>query len=120
MKTNISFHQFTQSSRFSRIKGLLAATHLSPKQVFTMAVQALNLSIGGMEPGVKYKTEHLFEPSDWADMGDAIKRCLGICLSFLTDGGLVPLVYTSKPNANNKFYSLKPGVNPGLYVFSVK
>jgi hypothetical protein len=113
----ISYRQFTKSGRFSRIKGLLAATHLTPKQAFEMTVQTLNQAIGGMEPGGKYKTEYLFEPSAWAGMGDAVKRCVGICLSYLTDDGLVPLVYASKPKANNKLYSLKPGVDPAGYSF---
>jgi hypothetical protein len=117
MKIVLSYKDFTRSTRFSRINTLLADARLSPKDVFTMAVQTLNQAIGGMEPGGKYKTEYLFEPSAWAGMGDAVKRCVGICLSYLTDDGLVPLVYASKPKANNKLYSLKPGVDPAGYSF---
>lgn len=70
-----------------------------------------------MDANVKYKTEHLFESTVWEGMRDSIHISLGICLSYLTDGFLIPLQYASKPNANNKLYSLKPGVDPAGYSF---
>jgi len=118
-KIKISYKKFMQSGRYARFTSLLATTKLSPKQVFDMTIQALDLSIGGMEPEVKYKTEHLFEPDVWADMGDAVSRCIGICLSYLTANDLVPLAYANRPNSPNKLYKLKHGVNPEDYSFIV-
>jgi hypothetical protein len=119
MKIYLSYLQFKQSSRYNRVKGLLTKTHLSPKQVFTMIVEALDQAIGGMEPGLTYRTEDLFEPSVWAGMGDAISRSLGICLSYLVASTETPLVYANRPSSTNKLYSLKHGVDPGAYSFQV-
>ena len=119
MKIYLSYLQFKQSSRYNRVKGLLAKTHLSPKQVFTMIVEGLDQAIGGMEPGVVYKTEHLFEPDAWTKMGDAISRSLGICLSYLVASTPIPLRYANRPSSTNKLYSLEYGVDPGAYSFQV-
>lgn len=119
MKINLSYRLFTQSSRFNRVRGLLTKTHLTPQQAFTMVVNALDQAIGGMEPGVEYKTEDLIEPSLWAGLGDAISRSLGICLSYLVANDLIPLVYANRPGSTNKLYMLKPGVNPEDYSFVV-
>jgi len=119
MQVKLSYGAFTRSAQYQRIPGLLAATRLSPKQVFIMAVLALNQAFGGLEPEGKYKTEHLFEASVWDAICKAIRRCLGMCLSYLTDNALVPLQYANKPGANNKLYMLIPGVDPGGYSFCV-
>jgi hypothetical protein len=119
MKIVLSYKDFTRSTRFSRINTLLADARLSPKDVFTMAVQALDRAFAGMEPGVKYKTEDLFLELDWVRMSDAISRCVGICLSYLTACALIPLQYANRPGANNKLYTPKPVIDPSLYSFSV-
>ena len=117
MEINLSYGAFARSSRFGRVSTLAESAALSPKQVFVLTVKALNQGFGGMEQNINYKTENLFEPAIWAGMHDNIRRSLGICLSYLTDGSLVPLLYASRPNANNKLYSLKPGVDPAAYSF---
>lgn len=119
MVITISNADFAASSHFRRASAILAATQLTPKQAFAMAVQALDQGFGGMEPDGKYKTEHLFLPSAWARMSDSIRRSVGICLSYLTATKLVPLVYVNRPGANNKLYAPAPGIDPAAYSFKV-
>ena len=117
MEIELTYGAFERSSRFSRFRTLAESARLPPKQVFILTVQALDQGFGGMEHGVKYKTENLFEPEAWADMSDSLHRSVGICLSYFAHDELVPLIYASKPHANNKLYRLKPGVDPAGYVF---
>lgn len=117
MEIKLSYEAFRRSSRFERVRALAEKAALSPKQLFILTVQALNQGFGGMEHGDKYKTEHLFDPAAWDGMSDSFRRGAGVCLSYLVDGALVPLVYASKPNANNKLYSPKPDVDPAVYSF---
>ncbi|MBP9734284.1 MAG: hypothetical protein KBD82_01355 [Rhodoferax sp.] len=119
MEIKLSFEAFRRSSRFERARALAENAALSPKQLFILIVQALNQGLGGMEHGVKYKTEHLFEPAVWDGMSDSFRRGVGVCLSYLVDGALVPLVYANKPSANNKLYSPKPGIDPTVCSFKV-
>jgi hypothetical protein len=119
MEIKLSYEAFKRSSRFGRACALAEKAGLPPKQVFILIVQALDQSFGGMEPSVKYKTEDLFEPSAWVDMGDAIRRSLGICLSYLAANDLIPLLYANRLGANNKLYMLKPGVIPAACSFRV-
>ena len=117
MEIKLSYGAFERSSRFTRFRTLAESAGLLPKKVFIFTVQALNQGFGGMEHGVKYETENLFEPEAWTDMSDSLHRSLGICLSYFTANELVPLIYASKPFAKNKLYWLKPGVDPAGYVF---
>lgn len=112
MEIVISYNTFAQSARFRRIRSLLEGTPLTPRQVFAMAVQALDHAAGGMEHEGKYETEDLFEASVWASMRKVVHTCLGICISYLVANQLVPLDYANKPTAKNKLYRPKPGIDP--------
>lgn len=117
MEIKLSYARFSQSAHFTRCRSLAVNAGSDPKKVFAMAVEALNQAFGGMEHGIRYKTEHLFEADVWEGIHDGVRRSVGICLSYFTDADLVPLSYANKPNANNKLYQLKVAIDPSLYSF---
>lgn len=119
MNITLSYKDFAQSARFRRIRGLLNDTSLTPKQVFTMAVQALDHAAGGMEHEGKYETEDFFEASVWKSMRKVVHTCLGICISYLVANQLVPLDYANKPEKPNKLYKLHLGIDPSQLSFKV-
>ena len=118
MQIKLSYISFSKTRRFAYCRSLAVKSGIDPKKVFDMAIEALNQAFGGMEQGIKYKTEHLFEVAVWEGMRIGIRRSVGICLSYFTAADLVPLLYANRPKANNKLYQLKPGIiDPGVYLF---
>lgn len=120
MHITLSYEDFTKSSQSRKIMHFQTATNVPQRQIFSQAIEALNESFAGMDHGAKYKTEHCFLPAQWARMGDGLKRCIGMCLSYLTACELIPMEYANKPGATNKLFRLKPGIEPSLFSFSVR
>ena len=115
----LSYRQFSKSTHYDVIDRIVTKPPMSPKQAFEAATQALNEAIGGMEPGVKYKAEHLFLSVDWDRMSNGITRKVGMCLSYLTASDLIPLQYANRPGSTNKSYMLKPGFDPEGCLYAV-
>lgn len=108
----LSSADFTKSAHFNRVKRLLKSADVSGRDLLTQTVRALDNGIGGMEPGVKYATQDLFDTPAWASSRRGYKIALGLCLSYLVAHQLVPLVYANKPGDTNKLYELVSGVDP--------
>lgn len=119
MKIEISYQQFTKSTHFACIDALVTNPPLTPRQVFEKTVKAIDQAFGGLEPEVKFKTKHLFLPTDWERMSDGITRKVGMCLSYMTINELIPLQFANRPGCTNKSYMLKPGIVPDEYSFVV-
>ena len=86
---------------------LLARRKIKPEVVLQLILETVQQVLPALQEGALYSTEDLCGPDLWAPWGTLEHRCAGMCLTYLTEIQMLPLVSAKPPGEYPLRFRLK-------------